>query len=75
MPGSEKRSGNQPKLDELISISVAAKMSGLSVSYIRRLVSQGEIWGIKPGRNWLTTMKAVREFMARDRKPGRPKNQ
>ena len=64
------RDKEQPKIDELISVSAAAELSGLSQSYIRRLVSQGEIWGKKLGRNWVTTEKAIWEYLAQDRKPG-----
>jgi len=60
----------EPSLDELISVSAASEFSGLSQSYIRRLVSQGEIWGMKLGRNWVTTEQAVKEYLAQDRKPG-----
>ena len=72
MPEDENKrfNTNQPKLGELISVSVAAELSGLSQSYIRRLVGQGEIWGMKLGRNWVTTEQAVKEFIAQDRKPG-----
>jgi excisionase family DNA binding protein len=72
MSGSEKEnSEDQPRLDELIPLKKAAKLSGLSTSYLRRLVSQGEIWGKKLGRNWVTTEQALREFLARERRPGR----
>ena len=63
-------SENQPRSDELISLSEAARLSGLSPSYLRRLVTQGEIWGMKIGRNWVTTAQAVNQFLARERKPG-----
>ena len=76
MSGSnEQDDGNQPELDALIPLSKAAKMSGLSVSQLRLLVSRKEIWGVKPGRNWYTTEIAVREYLARDIRPGpKPKN-
>jgi excisionase family DNA binding protein len=62
---------DQPSLDELISVRIASELSGLSQSYIRRLVSQGDIWGMKLGRNWVTTEKAVADYLAQDRQPGR----
>jgi excisionase family DNA binding protein len=65
-----EESDEQPNLSELISLSEAAKISGLSPSHLRLLVNQGEIWGKKFGRNWLTTEKAVREYMKRERRPG-----
>ena len=67
----EPLNDDQPSFDELISLSEAANFSGLSISYLRRLVTNGEIWGEKIGRNWVTTEIAVNEFLARDRKPGR----
>ena len=66
-------SNNRPNLDELISLNDAAKQSGLSPGYLRILVRNGEVWGKKIGRNWVTTGEAVREYLARERKPGRPK--
>ncbi len=72
MPGSTKRDGpNQPELSELIPISKAAKLSGLAPVTLRLLVREGTVWGTKIGRNWVTTESAVREYMARDRRPGR----
>lgn len=61
---------NQPELDELISLSEAANRTGLSASHLRLLVRQGDIWGRKVGRNWLTTEQAVREYLAQGNKPG-----
>lgn len=65
-----KNSKEHPRLDELISLREAAELSGLSTSFLRRLVSQGELLGMKVGRNWVTTEQAVREYLARDRRPG-----
>jgi hypothetical protein len=31
------------------------------------------MWGKKIGRNWVTTGKAVKDYLARDLRPGRPK--
>jgi len=71
MRGSNKEgSANWPKPEELISLQKAAKLSGLSTSHLRRLVSREEIWGMKVGRNWVTTEQAVREYLARDRRTG-----
>jgi hypothetical protein len=69
----EKAKGNislQPVLDELISLHEAAEVSGLSPNHLRLLVSSGEIWGKKIGRNWVTTALAVKDYLARDRRPG-----
>jgi len=66
---TEKKS-NQPNLDELISLSEAAELSGFTTRHLRLLATNGEIWAKKLGRNWLTTAQAVQEYLARDRKPG-----
>ena len=61
---------DQPKLGELIPLSLAAEICGLSSPHLRLLVGRGDLWGKKLGRNWVTTEEAVREYMARDRRPG-----
>jgi len=68
--GSDQES---PKLGDLISLQKAAKLSGLTPGHIRLLIRQDEIWGIKIGRNWVTTEQAVREYQARAKPRGRPK--
>ena len=67
-------SDDQPRLDELIPLSRAAQLRGLSQGHLSLLIRQDELWGVKIGRNWVTTEKAVRAYLARDRKPG-PKPQ
>ena len=69
-PNADDSSSEQPNLDELISLREAAELSGLSTSYLRLLVRQGDIWGVKLGRNWVTTAEAVKEFLATERKRG-----
>ena len=56
--------------ENLIPLNKAAKLSGLSTSHLRLLVRQKQIWGRKLGRDWFTTEQAVREYLARDHKPG-----
>jgi len=71
MSGSNTRDSNyQPRLDELISLRQAAKLSGLSPNHLRLLVGNGELWGKKIDHYWVTTEKAVREYLARDIRPG-----
>jgi hypothetical protein len=65
-----KNREDQPSWDELISLSEAAELSGLHPDHLRRLVRQGDLWGKKISRNWVTTARAVKEYLARDRKPG-----
>ena len=67
---SDKKDQKQPSLDELISLRQAAKLSGLSPNHLRLLVSLGDIWGKKIDHYWVTTEAAVKESLARDRRPG-----
>ena len=67
---TNESSNEQPGLDELISLSEAAKLSGLSHSHLRLLARNGEIWVKWLGRGWFTTEKAVLKYLARDRRPG-----
>jgi excisionase family DNA binding protein len=61
---------DQPSLTDLITLKEAAELSGLSQSHLRLLVTRGEMWGKKLGRNWFTTAQAVKAYLARDRRPG-----
>jgi len=70
MPEYLMTGDDPPGLDELITLSKAAELSGLSPSHLRLLVSKKEIWGKKLGRNWFTTEQAVREYLTRGVKPG-----
>ena len=75
MAKEQKESDDQPNLAELIPLTEAAEFSGLTTGFLMRLLRNNEIWGMKFGRNWVTTKKAVREYLARDRKRGpKPKN-
>jgi hypothetical protein len=74
MPGSQLGRGQgSPRVDDLISLEKAANLSGLTAGHLRLLVRQGELWGTKVGRNWVTTEQAIREYQARARRRGRPK--
>ena len=71
MPDDKKETNSsQPSLDELISLRQAASFSGLSPNRLRLLVSKGEIWGRKIDHYWVTTEKAVIEYLSRDIRPG-----
>ena len=74
MTGSSMGDDYQPDLDELIPLTMAAKISGLTPGRFRQLIRAKEIWGRKLGRDWFTTEKAVRDYLARDRRPGRKTN-
>jgi hypothetical protein len=56
--------------EQLISLAEAAELSGLSHDHLRNLVRAGIVWGVKIGRNWVTTAAAVREYVATERHPG-----
>ena len=55
---------------KLISVTRAAEISGLTTGYIRRLIRNSEIEGVKVGRNWLTTEETIREYLKQERRPG-----
>ena len=75
MPNDDsEHNEEQPRLDELIPLSQAAELSGLSQGHLSLLIREKELWGVKIGRNWVTTEKAVRDYLALNRKPG-PKPQ
>ena len=67
---ANNRSDEQPGLDELVSLSEAAELTGLSHSHLRLLARRGEIWAKWLGRGWITTEKAVNEYLSKERKPG-----
>ena len=54
----------------LLSVPEAAAQSGLSRSYIRRLVSKGALKGQRVGNSWGVNESSLRAFLAKDRKPG-----
>jgi hypothetical protein len=66
---------DQPSLAELVSLREVSELSGLSAGHLRLLVRRGKLWGVKLGRNWVTTTQAIEEYLAQDRRPGpKPKN-
>ena len=67
------KTNNNPELDDLITLPVAAQISGLSHDHLRRLAGSGDLWARKIGRDWMTTEKAVREYLSQKRNPGRKK--
>ena len=60
--------------EPLISVMEASNISQLTPSYIRRLLRQGTIAGVKFGRDWFTTAEAIQTYLATERRPG-PKTQ
>lgn len=72
---SIQNEGEPITLNDLIPLSTASQMSGLSGAHLRLLVTRGVLWGIKIGRNWLTTKQAVIQYMGEEHKPGpKPKS-
>ena len=49
--------------EELISLSEAAAISGLSAGHLNLLVRSGKLRARKIGRNWVTSRQAVLEYM------------
>lgn len=71
MPASDREDEDyQPGLEELIPLSQAAKISGLTAPHLALLARNGELWARKIGERWVTTEKAVKAYLARDRRPG-----
>jgi hypothetical protein len=57
-------------LGDLIPLSEASRISGLSAGHLRLLVSTGQLWGMKIGRNWLTTNQAIQKYAKEEHKTG-----
>ena len=71
MPGSLLGDDYQPELEDLIPLTKAAKLSGLTTGRLRQLLRKKELWGKKINRDWVTTEQAIREYLSRDIRPGR----
>jgi len=52
--------------ERLISLGEAAALYGLSAPQLRLLAKRGSLRATKIGRNWVTTPRAVAEYMAND---------
>ena len=52
--------------ERLISLSEAAARFSLSTAQLRLLAARGSLRARKIGRNWVTTPKAVADYMAND---------
>ncbi|KAA3663694.1 MAG: DNA-binding protein [Chloroflexi bacterium] len=65
-----KNLSGKESIPKFIGLAEAAKLSGLSHAHLRRFVANGRIWGIKIGRDWMTTEKAIRDYLATNPKPG-----
>lgn len=58
---------------DLISLREASELSGYSLSHLRHLVTIGNLWGRKIGRNYVTSRVAVEKYRQSPPPPGRPK--
>jgi len=75
MPDEPDEAAVEEAAQQLITLSQAAKISGLSHSHLRLLVRQGKIWGTRVGFGWVTTEAAVRKYLATERRPGPKKKE
>jgi len=73
---TQENGSERPSLDDLITLSQAAQLSGFTERHVRHLAVTGEIWAKKLGRNWFTTTQAIQDYLALGKKPGpKPKKQ
>ena len=56
---------------DLISLTEASLICGLSSDHLRRLMEKGLIKGKKIGRDWITTKDNVMEYIKQEHRPGR----
>lgn len=55
---------------DLISLEEASSIRDLSHGHLALLIRKGNLWGIKIGRNWVTTKQAIQDYLATQPKPG-----
>ena len=65
-----ERDSVEETAESLISLAEAAELFELSHSHLRKLAREEKIWAQRVGRYWVTTEKAVREYLAKNRRPG-----
>mgnify|MGYP001193813635 CR=1 FL=1 len=53
----------QKKNDKYISLEELAKLGPYSSTYLRKLATQGKLEAFKEGRNWLSSKRALEEYM------------
>lgn len=56
---------------DYIPLSEAARISGYTIDHLRRLIQTEKMRGRRIGRNYVTTLSAVTEYMASLPRPGR----
>jgi excisionase family DNA binding protein len=65
-----KRGPLEELTSKLISVTEASRISGLTTGHLRKLLREGQIEGVKIGRNWLTTEEAVQNYLKQGIRPG-----
>jgi hypothetical protein len=70
MPDTPHDSAGAEAAQTLISISRAAELTGFTRQHMALLLRTGRVWGVKIGRNWLTTESAIAAYLSSDRRPG-----
>lgn len=75
MSDSKEQSFLKAADENLISVLEAARYSKLTPVYVRSMLRQGRIHGVKKGRDWFTTQEAMQAFLDSDRRIGRPKKE
>lgn len=58
--------------DRILSLTEASERTGLSESWMRRLLMSGRLKGKKVGKTWLVLAEDVDALAAEQRRPGRP---
>jgi excisionase family DNA binding protein len=62
---SSSHSDAGPVLDNHMSIQAAAEYSGYNLQYLRRIVRQGEVEGVKVGQVWLVDLASLDAYLKR----------
>jgi len=58
--------------DGYIGTREAAEIASVTTGYLRRLLAQGRLEGMKIGRDWLIKREVIIKFTKTERKIGRP---
>ena len=57
--------------DDLITLKKASEISRVTQEHLALLIREGKLWGDKfGGRNWFTTEKEVKNYLAQNLRPG-----
>jgi hypothetical protein len=52
------------KVQTYIPVKVASKLSGYNPQYLRRLLRQEKLWGIKVGQLWLIEVPSLENYLS-----------